>query len=54
MTENSLLLTLLLIIDDPVFYKRNEAQKVTTILEMENRSVLYGGAPIKEFEFAQV
>ena len=54
MTENSLLLTLLFINDDRVFYKRNEAQKTTTILGMENRSVLYGDAPITEVEFAQV
>ena len=54
MTENSLLLTLLFINDDRVFYKRNEAQKITIILGMKNRSVLYGDAPITEVEFAQV
>jgi hypothetical protein len=54
MTENSLLLTLLFIIGDRVSYKRNEAQKTTTILGMENRFVLYGDAPITEVEFAQV
>ncbi|SET20897.1 hypothetical protein SAMN05216412_10411 [Nitrosospira multiformis] len=54
MTENSLLVTLLFINDDRVFYKRNEAQKTTTILGMENHSVLYGDAPITEVEFAHV
>ncbi|MBN9133872.1 MAG: hypothetical protein J0H48_10990 [Nitrosospira multiformis] len=54
MTENSLLLTLLLIIDDPVSYKRNEAQKIMTILGMENCFVLYGDTLITEVEFAQV
>lgn len=54
MTENSLLLTLLFISDDRVSYKRNEAQKITTILGAENCRVLCGDAPIAEVEFAQV
>jgi hypothetical protein len=54
MTENSLLPTLLFISDDRISYKRNEAQKITTILGMEDCSVLCGDAPIEEVEFAQV
>jgi hypothetical protein len=46
--------TILFISDDRISYKRNEAQKITTILGMKNRSVLYGDAPITEVEFAQV
>jgi hypothetical protein len=52
MTENSLLLTLLFIIDDR--FPKAKRQKNMTILGMENRSVLCGDAPIAEVEFAQV